>query len=801
MKSKSIGDVNNVVIDNQELTFKTDDFSGSIHFFAEDIVRVRLRPHHNEARAHSYAVSMEPQSVSVKIEKAENEVKMSTSKCELRFTKSPFRISFYSASGELLSQDDPAFGTSYLGTEVCTYRSLQEGERFLGMGEKVGPLDKRGHSFVNWNTDKFGYSVDEDPLYLSIPFFVGLHQKGMYGLFLNNSHRSQFNFGASSHRYSWFSAQAGEMDYFLFSGETIPSLIEAYTRLTGRMELPPKWSLGYQQCRYSYYPDHEIKSLARNFRDRKIPADVLYLDIHYMQDYKAFTFDQERFPDPEGLHNDLREQGFRTVAIVDPGIKVEKGYGTYDRGVQKKLFITMPDGEAYQGQVWPGWSHFPDFTDPKTRSWWGEELKFYTDKGVSGIWNDMNEPAAWGQSLPAHLEFEYEGERTSHLEARNIYGMQMARASKEGLQSHLNGERPFILTRAGFAGIQRHSAVWTGDNVSTDEHMLLACRMQVGMGISGISFSANDIGGFAQEASPALFARWMSIGAFQPMFRAHTQVNFKDAEPWSFGEEVEQISRNYIALRYRLLPYIYSMIWRSTQDGMPLMRSLAMEEPLKDEVYDQRFQDQFLCGDSLLIIPCSSTVELIEAYFPAGCWYDLYTDEVYEGGKTHFLRCPIYRLPVFVRAGSILPMQSQTQSTAEKNDEVLNLHVYPTANGRMDLYEDDGISFDHVKGSFCLRKMSLKNGTLVITTDENGSKSEFKKLKILIHGIEEKKEILYNGKNIALKSEEHRFITPISGIDTFYEDKGIELRSIVKTFETQLISDEMIFSELKKAEE
>ena len=789
MRSKSIGTVEGLIMDGQKASFHTDGFKGSIQFYADNIIRVRLSPISTLIHEQSYAIDMLPEHVNVKCIEEKDYVSMKSSSAELRFTKKDFRLSLLDAKGNILSEDDASFGTTQLGTELCTYRKLQKNERFLGLGEKVGPLNKRGQSFENWNTDKFGYSIEEDPLYLGIPFFIGLHDAGMYGLFLNNSHRSIFNFGASSHRYSWFSAEDGEMDYFLFTGGNISALIEAYTRLTGRMKLPPMWSLGYQQCRYSYYPDHEVKSLASNFRNRRIPADVLYLDIHYMKDYKAFTFDQERFPDPEGLHKELKEQGFRTVAIVDPGIKVEKGYGTYDRGISKDVFVKMPDGEPYQGEVWPGWSHFPDFTSEKVRAWWVEELKFYKDKGVSGIWNDMNEPAAWGQSLPSHLEFDYEGKQTTHREARNVYGMQMARASQEGMQSHMKNERPFILTRAGFSGVQRYSAVWTGDNVSSDEHMLLACRMQVSMGMSGISFSANDIGGFAGEGNPALFARWIAIGAFQPMFRAHTQVNHRDAEPWSFGEEVEQISRNYISLRYKMLPYLYSMLWQSTQNGMPLMRSLAFLEPYENLVYDTRFQDQFLCGDSLLVIPCKSTQELVEAYLPKGSWYDLYTDEVLEGGKTHLLKCPIYRLPIFVKAGGILPMQSQRQSTAEAHDSMLRIHLFTGAEGELNWYEDDGISHAHEAGAAIQRRMSLSGNSFRLDEAKGNFKSTYSKLKIILHGTEIIKEVRAGTTVLSLKREENRFIEAISGIDTFYTDKGIELCAQVATFECAWTDD------------
>jgi len=752
------------------LQIETFGFEIQLSFLAENCCRIRARHCGNKLRTHSYAVDGQRTPIPFKLKETKDRFTLRTKELTLEVDRSPIRFTLKDKKGNVLVEDDNAFGLNAIGTEVTHYRKLQPAERFLGLGEKVGPIDKRGQSYTNYNTDTFGYSVEQDPLYLTIPFFIGHHVKGCYGYFLDNSHQTTFNFGASSNRFSWTSITDGEFDLYLFGGQDIPAIIRAYTALTGRMKLPPKWSLGYQQCRYSYYPDDEVKTLATTFRDKQIPADVIYLDIHYMEEYKAFTFDDKRFPNPKKMMAELADKGFKVVCIVDPGIKVQKGYGTYDRGVKKDVFVKMPDGERYQGEVWPSWSHFPDYTSERARKWWGEELKFYHKLGVKGIWNDMNEPAAWGQSLPGFLEFDHEGEGAAMREARNVYGMQMARATAEGMQKHMKEERNFVLTRAGFSGVQRFSAVWTGDNVSSDEHLLLTSRMLQGMGLSGISFAGADVGGFVGEASPALFARWIALGAFQPMYRSHTQVNTRDAEPWSFGEEVEQIARNYISLRYQMLPYIYSCMHRSTVDG-----------------YDSSYDNQYYFGEGLLVVPAESNETLRRAYLPKKTaegkkakWLDFYTDTPVKSGEI-VADCPVHKLPLYVRQGSILPFQQAVQHTAEKHDGILRLHVYPGADGSLDFYEDDGLTVDSTTAE---RNIVLKGNTLTIGKQKGSFSSEFKKVAVIFHGLTRKKSVTIDGKKKKLETRSNRFVQPISGIDTFFEDKGRELEADVQCVET-----------------
>ncbi|MBD8487191.1 DUF4968 domain-containing protein [Echinicola sp. CAU 1574] len=745
---------------------QTDNAQFMISAYADHTIRVRLTQS-DSFSPNPYSVIKSPlEDHPFQITESDTSISLETTKIKLTISKDQWALSFYDLNGNLLNQDDHAFGVSWLGTEVSNYKKLQPNERFLGLGEKTGGLDRAGQAFTNWNTDYFAYGVNDDPLYMSIPFYIGVHQQGAYGIYLDNTHKSVFNFGASNRRFSYFSAEDGDMDYYFFHEEKIENIISAYTELTGKLSLPPMWALGYQQCRYSYYPESEVQTIAKTFRDKDIPGDVIYLDIHHMEKYKVFTFNGEKFPDAKAMISSLKGKGFKVVVIMDPGIKVENGYAPYTEGIEEDLFLKYPDGETYEGQVWPGWCAFPDFTAEKTRKWWAEKMAFYTDAGVDGFWTDMNEPASWGQHTPNLINFEYEGEQVSHRKARNIYGMQMARAAQEG--AYKNGqERPFVLTRAGFSGIQRYAAAWTGDNVASEEHMLAGVRLVNSLGISGVAFAGYDVGGFCGEASKSLFARWISIAAFSPLYRAHSMINSNAAEPWSFGEEVEEISRNYIKLRYQLLPLIYSSFYKSSQNGLPLTKSLAIDNPHDHLVYDGKFQNQYLFCDSFLVAPIESIKEIAKVYLPEGSWYYLYDDKKHQGRQTIYLDSPINYLPALVKAGAIIPMQSPISHTGETHDGVMRLHLYK-GNGESEYlhYEDDGKSLAYKTGEYHRRKVTLNSDTqtLTISKAEGEYASTFKQIEIIFHGFEIE-HVYLNNHDLTIANKPMAFLSKLTDFD------------------------------------
>ncbi len=768
----SAGNITSVKIENQKIGFKTDHAFGEIIVYSPNIVRVRLDKKELQ-KDFSYAVIAKSQETKTSITQNNDEITILTDSLKAIITKKPYNVTFYTLDNKIINQDEKGLQSSWVDEEVTAYKHMQNGERFIGLGEKTGNLDRRGEGYTNWNTDAFGYATNRDPIYSTIPFYMGIHNGLNYGIFLDNTYQTDFNFGASNDRFSSFAAQGGELNYYFIYHTQLKDIISSYTALTGRMKMPPLWSLGYQQNRYSYYPDTEVMRIAQTLREKKIPADGITLDIHYMDKYKLFTWDKERFGNPEAMNKKLNEMGFKTTVIVDPGIKVEKGYDAFEDGLKKDIFIKYPDGTNYTGQVWPGWCNFPDFTNEKARAWWREKVKFFANTGVSGIWNDMNEIATWGQKMPSNILFNYDGKLASNKQAHNVYGMQMARSSYEGMVAATN-KRPFILTRAGYAGLQRYTAIWTGDNRSEDDHMLLGVRLLSSLGLSGVSFTGMDIGGFTGGPSVGLYAKWIQLGAFNPYFRNHTAVNTKSSEPWTYGEEVTEISRNYISLRYKLLPYLYSSFYYSATTGLPIVNSLAIDNTFDSKIYDTQFQNEFLFGSAFLVAPFESTKDFGNIYFPKGNWYNLYNGEKQSGNTEKIIRLSLNKMPVYVKESSIVPMQSLIQTTAQQPTDTLTINIFKgDINNSFVYYEDDGESYNYEKGDFYKRIISYisTNKTIVFDKVEGSFKSKFKYIKLMFHGFDANDNIRA-GK--ALQADFASFLTPISKFDPQGSGNSVE---------------------------
>ncbi|WP_424963789.1 glycoside hydrolase family 31 protein [Ekhidna sp.] len=769
------GDFGSFTETDHGLDIKSDRYTYELKFYSNTIVRIHQVGENKDENP--YSVVQEPQKVSFSVEEHDTSIIASSDSLDVIINKSPISFTFLNKEGKVINEDDAGLGIQTQGEQVTVYKKLQEGERFVGLGEKTGPLDRRGKGYQNWNTDHFAYDIEADPLYASIPFYIGIHGNLSYGIFLDNSYKSHFNFGASNNRFSSLSVDSGDMNYYFFAG-SVTEIIQSYTWLTGRMSMPPMWSIGYQQCRYSYYPDTEVLDVAKKFRDKDIPADVIVLDIHYMDQYKIFSWDKERFPNPGQMLDALKEMGFEVVVICDPGIKIEEGYEPFTSGKEKDVFLKYSDGSYYEGEVWPGWCHFPDFTNEETRKWWKEMMKSYTDIGIKGFWNDMNEIATWGQMLPENIEFDFEGEGGTSRKGRNIYGHQMTRSAYESAIANLKGERPFILTRAGFAGVQRYSALWTGDNVANDEHMLLGVRMVNSLGLSGVPFSGYDVGGFAGNGQSNLFARWIQIGAFSPFFRGHSMINSHDSEPWSYGEEVEEISANYIKLRYKLLPYIYHTFLQASEQGLPVARSLCIDHAQDDKIYETDFENQYLFGDNILVAPLASDQRYGKVYLPEGEWYEFFTDEKFDGAQEMIREYAIEHLPLFIKASAIIPIYGDVSQNSKNVGSTLELHFYNGEDGNQtEYYEDDGISYDNTKGAFHRRAIQFEpeKKSIRISKASGDFTSKIEKLKIVLHGFDSSD--IKNWKGGKLRSDEYAYVRPISNFDPFEKDRRDSLKA------------------------
>ncbi|MBN9299675.1 MAG: glycoside hydrolase family 31 protein [Filimonas sp.] len=760
------GNIVKVKTEGQVVNIQAEHANAQVIVYSPTVIRIRLNKE-TLADDFSYAVVGKPEQAKVSIAQSNGDITVQTDSLKAVISAKPFAVSFYNTAGQLLNKDEDGLTTSWIGTEVTTYKKMQDGERFIGLGEKNGNLDRVGTGYTNWNTDAFGYSTAQDPLYSTIPFYIGIHHGLTYGIFFDNSYESAFNFGASNDRFSSFGAKSGEMNYYFIGNSNVAGIIQSYTALTGRMPMPPLWSLGYQQNRYSYYPDTEVYRIAQTLREKKIPADGITLDIHYMDAYKLFTWNKDRFPEPKKMTDKLASMGFKTTVIVDPGIKAEKGYDAYEDGLKENIFLKYNDGKNYAGQVWPGWCNFPDFTSSKGRNWWQKQVTRFANDGISGIWNDMNEIATWGQKFPSNVVFDFDGHPTTHLQGHNVYALQMTRASYEGAKASMN-KRPFLLTRAGYAGLQRYTAIWTGDNRSEDDHMLAGVRLLNSLGLSGVAFTGMDIGGFTGNPSVNLYTRWMQLGAFLPYFRNHTAVNTKSSEPWTFGEESMEISRNYVNMRYRLLPYLYSTFYEATQDGMPVVRSLAIDYTHDAAIYKSPYQDQFLFGKSIMVAPVEGNREIAKVYLPKNNWYDLYNDKALQGGQETLVELSMQKLPLYVKESSIIPMQSLIQSTMEKPTDTLTLHIYKgDITNSFVYYEDDGESFNYQQGAYYKRLIEYNpaNKEIVLNAAQGSFASKFKTITFVLHGFSGVGDIKVNGSAATAKDGQFSFLSPISRFD------------------------------------
>ncbi len=774
---KSVGKITSWKKKTGGIEGKTATAIFDVHAYSDNIFRVRVSK--NEAlNDFSYALQDNkiPAFENAVITDKGNIIEIATSAIIVEVEKAPsFRVTFKNNQGEVINEDFPGegFGTTFIGDKVSVYKKLQEDERFVGLGEVLGNLDKRGSGFILNNTDTYKYGDPRLPMYVSVPFYIGIHHKQVYGLFFTNSYKTFFNFELSTPEFSSINAEGGDADYFFFYDQSVGKIIEHYTSITGRMPLPPLWSLGYHQSRCSYYPQENVKILAETFRRKQIPIDCIVLDADYLQDYEPFRINKSRFPDLPGLAAGLKKLNIEITASVNPGIKIDTTYFAHHDGLKQDIFVKYSDGSLFVSDIAPSTNHFPDFTNPKARDWWIEKMKFLPENGIHGYWNDMNEPAVGGSYLPDNLLFDFDGRKANALEAKNVFGMQMARSSFESAMKFGEGRRPFILTRSGFAGVQRYSAVWTGDNTATDEFLLGGVLLNNQMGLSGIPFVGPDLGGYIGDGTKELFIKWMEVGVFSPYLRNHKGFFTTANEPWSYGEEAEAIAKTYIGFRYRLMPYIYSAFYEASTTGMPVARSLCLDYPFEEKVYNNLFQYQFLFGDAVLVVPVTSKENIKKTWLPAGEWYDLFTDEVIAGDKVWFQEIPVYQIPIYVKASAILPLQSLVQSTKDKPSDTLFVHIF---NGNLKnswlYYEDAGDGFDYQKGNFCKRNIEFNPSTnqIIFGKQEGDFSSEFKKLKVILHGFnEEFHDVLINQAELKPEDCSIRILDGLENLADYYD--------------------------------
>lgn len=678
------------------------------------------------------------------------------------------------------------------GKAFSLRKAMPLGERYFGLGDKTGGLDRRGKTFVDWNTDAFGFTSGDDPIYKSIPFYIGVGgEGGSYGLFLDNTFRTSFDFGHKAEGVLEMAGPDGPIDYYVIAGPTTAEVVRRYTDLTGKAPLAPKWALGYQQSRYSYMTEKELREVAGRLRAEKVPTDVLWLDIGFLDKNTPFTVDKVAYPDLPGLIRDLGRDGFKVVTITDLHTAANRPAGTYppyDSGKAGDHFVKNPDGSTYIAPVWPGPSAFPDFTQAKTREWYGRLYKDQVAMGVAGAWNDMNEPAIFEtptKTMPLDVQHRIDTDDfaprvADHREIHNVYGMENTRATFEGLKKLAPNERPFVMTRASYAGGQRYAVTWTGDNLATWDHLKLSIQQIINLGLSGFSYGAADVSGFAGGPSADLLTRWFQIGAFYPVFRDHSATGTPRVEPWVDGPEHLAIRRRFVEERYRLMPYLYALADQNARAGDPILRPVWYDYPDAARLpCDQSWS--FTLGKSLLVAPPPSP-ESPQAYdvcLPSGGWFDYWTGlpvaatpiegrgpiqsaTQATGGASaigdRLRETPrLDRLPVFVRAGSIVPRQALVQSTSEVPAGPLELHVYPGGACEGVLYADDGHSMAYTRGVLLRQTVRCERTAsgLTITFDkrEGSFRPWWKQLRVVVHGMAQPATVKLGARTIAAQAD------------------------------------------------
>jgi len=785
--SSSLKTVSHVEILSNGIEAQAGEIRERVVALRDDVLRVTFARDGAFPEDASWAVLQNARhgAVPITIDTSADQFGFRTGKLIVEIDKRSLQLVVRDLSGAILQQD--AGPVRFDGDAFRVYKSMPMDEHYFGLGDKTGPLDRRDEAFTLWNTDAYRFQESTDPLYKSIPYFMTFRAGVAVGVLLDNTWRTSFDFGKETSGVYSFGAAAGPLDYYIFYGPTPKKVVETYAWLTGTPPLPPLWALGFQQSRYSYMSQARVLEIASRLRADSIPADAIYLDIDYQDHNRPFTVSHAAFPDFSGMVAQLHSENFHVVVITDlhiANLPAQK-YFPFDSGIAGDHFVKNPDGTVFSGRVWPGPSVFPDFTRRQTRAWWGTLYDDLRKDGVDGFWNDMNEPSVFdtaNKTMPENVvhridEQGFKLRTATHAEIHDVYGMENSRATFEGLLKLDPETRPFVLTRATYAGGQRFAATWTGDNSSSWNHLRFATPMLENLGLSGFAFTGADVGGFAGTPTTELLTKWFEIGAFQPIDRDHTEKGTGDQEPWVGGTEQEAIRRHFINTRYQLMPYLYTIAEEASRTGMPMLRPLFLEFPRAfDDGHpidtDNNASGEFLLGANLLIAPppYPDETDTYSIEFPSTDWFDFWTGArvaappdpdpdppAIPGPKVPLsiqVTPQLAQLPVYVRAGSILPMAPVTQSTNEIPNGALTLRIYPGDGCVGELYLDDGKTYEFQHGNYLRMKFSCQVNSegiqLTIGPHQGSYPAWWKDIRIEVFGVTPKlRELFVNSKKIA----------------------------------------------------
>lgn len=732
--AKDIGDFKSLKQTDSGVLIQTQNASLKVSAYGQNIIRVQVTPEKMVMNDTSYAVIQSKLMAFSSVRELAKSVIIATDSLTISISKFPLRINFYRKGGEFINGDHVQYGISWINGKVYNYRLLGKTEKIIGLGGKVGNLDRKSEVFKHWNTDVPAFKLTDDPLSQSVPFYMGAYNHHVYGLFLDNASQSTFDFGASNDgKFMSIDANNGYLNYYFFGANDVKQIISDYTWLTGRTTLPPLWSLGYQQSLPYPANESQILNWLQQWRNSAAPTDVFWLRNNADYSHPEFDWNKNLIPHPMQLIDSLKSMQIHVIGDLSPGILAQKSNPFFQEAIQKKYVATYPLGDIFLTQSVQGKPLvMPDFLRKEVRNWWGSQLLNFTRMGVDGFINDLNEPSVGGQHIPDRIQF---GDR-AYINVKNVYGMQMAKASVSGWQQILPQKRSFMLSKAGFSGLQRFAGVWMGNVSATDEHMMLTQRMIQNFGLSGMPLIGTNVGGNHGFANPELLLRWNALAVFAPLYMHFPSEQNPFQMEMQTGSPFDQILQKDMNLRYRLMPYMYSEWQQITENGLPLVKSLAIDYTWDEKIYDTRFQQEFLFGNQVLVCPVSSTVSETQVYLPQGNWYRLSTDSLFQGKKEYQVTAPLNDLPVFVKAGAIIPMQNKVKNTAESVDKILQLHIWKGDDKtEISYYEDDGITNDYLKGEFFKRKIAFdfKNMKLILSKVDGSFESRYSQIEVILH--------------------------------------------------------------------
>jgi alpha-glucosidase len=756
--------------DNRTFIFRLDNSAAlALKCCSPEILRITYLPSGRyEPEVPSYAViNEEPADAgTLNISGEGSSYELYTSQLRIVISKEPVRLRIYDKYQKLLFSDTPDNGhTTNEAGYIVSSKLLRDDEQIFGLGEKAGPMSRRVGTFKMWNSDKPCYSTTEDPLYKSIPFFMSSYH---YGIFFDNTYKTVFRFGTENSDTYSFSSPGGSMVYYFIYGRNYKEILTRYVALTGKPIMPPRWAFGFAQCRGLYTNEELAREVARTFREKQIPCDVIYQDIGWTQYLQDFTWREENYTNPGGMISDLAAMGFKMIVSQDPVVsqknreqwKEADSLGYFTKDTCTGLTYDMP-------WPWGGSCGVVDFTKPGVADWWGAYQQKPLDMGVKGFWTDMGEPAWSNEENTERLSMRhYDG---MHDRIHNVYGLTWDKVVTEQFNKRNPGKRIFQMTRAGYAGIQRYAFSWTGDSGNgTDvtqgwEQMAGQIPVMLSAGLSGIPFITCDISGYCGDiadysAMAELYIRWMQLGVFTPLSRAHHEGNWA-VEPWQFGPVAEAFSKSAIELKYTLIPYIYSCAREAHDMGWPIMRSMFFEFPEDRNTY--LLNEQFMFGSVILVAPVLEKGALTKkVYLPKGEWVDFYNRHtVYSGGAWITVEAPLSRIPLFIKKGSVIPTQPVLQYLDEVQGYPVWFEVIPgNETATCTFYEDDGESTDYLEDGWTSRRITCtpvdKDYSITIEAPRKGTYANKyeRRLGIRLYCDKGPKAIKINGRPMRKKT-------------------------------------------------